>query len=360
MYQLIILHVILIMYTREPGTASAMATDFVSYLDNNYERINDLIASYYVGRGSHADMKRYLYEPLAQYSANGGKRHRPAVCGLGCAAVGGDPLAASSAAAAVEHFHTAALIHDDIADKGELRRGEPCLHLTQGIGLAINDGDLALSQVTGTVLADPQLDDTTKVRVLNELVTMTTRTIEGQALDIGWARDGRWDISVDDYLEMARHKTAYYSVAVPLVCGALIGGGTTEQIEALRAFGMDTGLAFQLQDDLLNLVGTKEATQKDFRSDITEGKRTMLVVHALSNPVVAAELRTILDSHTTDSAQLERAVELINQAGSIEYVRTYSLDLVRNAKKRLEPVELSPGPKELLFSMADFFVHRLV
>lgn len=337
-----------------------MATDFASYLSENYQSINDLIASYYVGRGTHADMKRYLYEPLAHYSANSGKRHRPAVCALGCAAVGGDPYQAASCAAAVEHFHTAALIHDDIADKGELRHGEPCLHLTQGIGLAINDGDLALSQVTGSVLADPSLDNATKVRVLGELVTMTTRTIEGQALDIGWARDGRWDISVDDYLEMARHKTAYYSVAVPLACGAIIGGGNEGQIEALRTFGMDTGLAFQLQDDLLNLVGKKEATQKDFRSDITEGKRTMLVVHALANPEVSDELRSILDAHTADADRLAHAVDLLDRAGSLSHVRTYSLELVRNAKERLADVELVPECKDLLFSMADFFVHRLV
>ena len=339
-----------------------MTTDFVSFLDENYQTIDALIASYFEGRGSHEDMRRYLYEPLATYSANGGKRHRPAVCALGCAAVGGNPLNAASAAAAVEHFHTAALIHDDIADEGELRRGKPCLHLTQGLGLAINDGDLALSQVTGIVLADDDLDNNTKVRVLGELVDMTTRTIEGQALDIGWARDDRWDISVDDYLTMARHKTAYYSVAVPLACGAIIGGGSNEQVEALRSFGMATGLAFQLQDDLLNLVGDKESVQKDFRSDITEGKRTMLVVHALANaePADAAELRAILSSHTADSGQLARAVELIERAGSVEFVRTFSLGLVRDAKAALAPVPLEVEPKELLFSMADFFVHRLV
>ena len=339
-----------------------MTTDFVSFLEESSPYVNALIASYYEDRGSHADMARYLYDPLAEYSANGGKRHRPVVCGLGCAAVGGDPLDAASAAAAVEHFHTAALIHDDIADAGELRRGKPCLHLTQGLGLAINDGDLALSQVTGVVLADETLDDATKVRVLGELVRMTTRTIEGQALDIGWARDDRWDISVEDYLTMASHKTAYYSVAVPLACGAIIGGGSDEQVEALRTFGMATGLAFQLQDDLLNLVGEKESTQKDFRTDITEGKRTLLVVHALANsaPEDTAELQEILLSRTADPARLARAVELIERAGSVEFVRSYSLGLVRDAKAALEPVELETAPKELLFSMADFFVHRLV
>ncbi len=337
-----------------------MALDFALFLNEHYQEIDELVASYYTGRGSTADMRRYLYGPLARFSANGGKRHRPAVCKLGCMAVGGDPSLAGSAAAAVEHFHTAALIHDDIADEGTLRRGEPCLHLTQGLGLAINDGDLALSQVTGSVLADGSLDDATKVRVLGELVSMTTRTIEGQALDIGWARDNRWDISVEDYLVMASHKTAYYSVAVPLVCGAIIGGGTQGQVEALRSFGMATGLAFQLQDDLLNLVGEQEAAQKDFRSDITEGKRTMLAVHAMGCPEVAGELRGILESRTSDPAELARAVELIDRAGSIDYVRAYSIDLVSGAKEALAPVPLDAGAKELLFSMADFFIHRLV
>ena len=81
---------------------------------------------------------------------------------------------------------------------------------------------------------------------------------------------------------MATHKTAYYSGATPLAAGAIIGGGSEEQVEALRAFGLHTGLAFQIQDDLLNLVGTKEAANKDFRTDITEGKRTLVAVHALS------------------------------------------------------------------------------
>ena len=260
----------------------------------------------------------------------------------------------------MEHFHTAALIHDDIADEGELRRGEPCLHLTMGLGLAINAGDLALSQVTGTVLQDDRLDDATKVRVLGELVRMTTRTIEGQALDIGWARDARWDISEDDYLAMASHKTAYYSVAVPLACGAIIGGGTDEQVEALRSFGMATGLAFQLQDDLLNLVGDKESVAKDFRCDITEGKRTLMVVHALANPQVSDELRGILSAHTTNPELLARAVELMEQAGSIAHARELSLKLVREAKEALAPVELAQPAKDLLFSMADFFIERIV
>ena len=339
---------------------------FSAYLAARLPRIEAFIAdnpvrALLVGEdGRDDDLGRDLYSPIEAFTARGGKRTRPALTLLGAEAVGGDAEAALPMAVAIEQFQSAALVHDDIADEGELRRGEPCLHLTMGLGLAINAGDLALSQVTGTVLQDDRLDDATKVRVLGELVRMTTRTIEGQALDIGWARDARWDISEDDYLAMASHKTAYYSVAVPLACGAIIGGGTDEQVEALRSFGMATGLAFQLQDDLLNLVGDKESVAKDFRCDITEGKRTLMVVHALANPQVSDELRGILSAHTTDSELLARAVELMEQAGSIAHARELSLKLVREAKEALAPVELAQPAKDLLFSMADFFIERIV
>ncbi len=257
-------------------------TSFEEYLSCYASKIGDILNAY-IPLGSHPDMDRYLYDHLKRYSENGGKRHRPLICFAACRAVGGNMELATSAAAAIEHFHTAALIHDDIADEAELRRGEPCLHLTEGIGLAINMGDLALSLVNGTVINDPLLSDAVKVRVVGELIEMTRRTIEGQALDIGWARDGRYDITPEDYLVMATHKPAHYSGAVPLAIGAIVGGGTEQQIEALRSYGLDTETAFQIQDDLLNLIGSEESTKKDFRSDITEGKRTLMVVHALQN-----------------------------------------------------------------------------
>lgn len=98
---------------------------FEEYLSYYADRVGDLVNEY-IPRGSHPDMDRYLYDPLLDYSKNGGKRHRPLICFAACRAVGGDMARATSAAAAIEHFHTAALIHDDIADEAELRRGEPC------------------------------------------------------------------------------------------------------------------------------------------------------------------------------------------------------------------------------------------
>lgn len=331
---------------------------FEGYLMAYADQVGDLVNTY-LPAGTHPDMDRYLYAPLKRYSENGGKRHRPLICFAACLAVGGDMRLATSAAAAIEHFHTAALIHDDIADEAELRRGEPCMHCTEGIGLAINAGDLALSLVNGTVVEDPDLDDHTKVRVISELIEMTRRTIEGQALDIGWARDGRYDIAPEDYLVMATHKTAHYSGAVPLAVGAIIGGGTAEEVEALRSYGLDTGLAFQIQDDLLNLIGSEESTKKDFRSDITEGKRTLMVVHALQNSPKRERLIEILSSKEKDPAVLAEAVDIMVESGSIEYARTYAENLTSIAKNRLVDLVEPSDSLKLLISMADWFVNRL-
>ncbi len=336
-----------------------MQSPFIDYLSRHMDEINDRLVAFFVDQTDNADIDTYLYAPLKRYTDNPGKRHRPLICMLAAQAVGGDFHSAISAAAAIEHFQTAALIHDDIADNGHMRRGMPCLHITEGTGLAINCGDYALTLVTDAVLRDDALEDSVKLRVLRELVDMMQRTVEGQALDLGWVRDRRFDLTVDDYLCMATHKTAFYSGAIPLACGAIIGGGTDEQVEALRSFGLDTGLAFQIQDDLLNLIGEKESKNKDFRSDITEGKRTLVAVHALGSPAHHDELVSILSSETDDPAALDRAVEIFEVCGSIEHARAYALELTDRAKRTLAGVELDPHCKDLLTAMADFFVERL-
>ena len=332
-------------------------TGFELYLNLNAKKFDDYLLDFF-SNGSHPDMSRYLYAPLRQFSDNAGKRHRPLICLLACEAVGGDPKKAWPSAAAIEHFHTAALIHDDIEDSSLTRRDEPCMHISEGIGLAINAGDLALALVCGTVIDDAGLEDAIKLRVLGELVAMTTRTIEGQSLDIGWARDDRFDLSVEDYLVMANHKTAFYSGAIPLAVGAMIGGGTEMQVEVLRDFGMASGLAFQIQDDVLNLVGTKESTKKDFRSDLTEGKRTLVAIHALETSKSRERLLELLSSRTTNAIELQEIVDILAEAGSIDYARDYARELVVSAKDRLHEALPASKARTLLLSMADFFVKR--
>lgn len=333
---------------------------FEEYLDRYAVPVGNIINGY-IPHGSHEDMNKYLYDPMLRFSNNGGKRHRPLICFMACMAVGGNVDLVVSSAAAIEHFQSAALIHDDIADDAELRRGEPCLHLTEGVGAAINMGDLGLMLVNGTVIKDPLLDDSTKVRVVTELIEMTRRTIEGQALDLGWARDGRYDITPEDYLVMATHKTAHYSGAVPLAIGAIVGGGSEAEIEALRNYGLDTGLAFQIQDDLLNLIGKEESTKKGFRDDITEGKRTLVVVHALQNLEGADHNRLVkvLSSKEKDPKVLAETVQLLEEAGSIDYARSYAENLTSIAKNRLREMVDPSDARDMLESMADWFVNRL-
>lgn len=350
--------------TADSGAPGAL---FAAYLGEKRPQIEAFLAECApacvagTAEATRADLDRYLYQPLERFTASGGKRTRPALALLGCEAVGGDPAAALSTAAAIEYFQSAALIHDDIADKSELRRGEPCTYVTEGTGVAINIGDLGLVNVLALVLRDEKLPADVRSDVAERLVQMEERTLEGQALDLGWARDGRWDISVEDYLYMASHKTAYYSAAVPLVTGALCGGGTPEQLRALDEFGMRAGLAFQLQDDLLNLVGDAEAQGKDFRSDITEGKRTLVVVHALANAAPAARERLIqiLSAKEKDPAVLAEAVDIMQATGSVEYARAYAENLTNTAKGRLVEKVGPSLSRDLLISMADWFVNRL-
>ena len=345
-----------------------MAAPFVDYLARRLPLVERALADSagapLTDSAVASDLGRYLYSPLEGFTASGGKRVRPVLALLGAEAVGGRAEDALSVAVAVELFQSAALIHDDIADESELRRGEPCLYRTAGTGLAINAGDLSLTRVFEVVLADESLDPERKVRALAELVRMERHTLEGQALDLGWVHDGRWDVSPDDYLYMVTSKTSWYTVASPLCLGALVGGGSDEAARGLLDLGISAGIAFQLQDDLLNLVGDAAAQGKDFRSDVTEGKRTLAVVWALEHLDAAdrAELVALLDAHPTAPADLERAVRLIELGGGIERCRELARELAADAKRQadalLEAGHISVEARDLLVSMADFFVER--
>ena len=307
-----------------------------------------------------ADLDRYLYAPLARFNAGAGKRVRPVLALLGCEACGGSAEKALPAGCAIELFQSAALIHDDIADGSELRRGEPSMHIAEGLGLAINAGDGALVQAAEAVLADEGLAPAARLAVLEEMMAMERRTLEGQALDLGWVRDGRWDLAESDYFAMATLKTAHYSAASPLVLGAIVAGADAEQKEALRSFGLDAGLAFQIADDLLNLTGDAEAQGKDFRSDITEGKRTLIAACTYERTGGAArgELVEILSSGTADPDRLARAVELMEEAGAIDHARATAEELAGRAVRRLERADIADDARETLVSMAHFFIER--
>ena len=350
--------------------AHAGESDFTTYLASKLPLVEDALARTAPRimpehRADVADdLDRYLYTPLSRFTASGGKRVRPVLALLGAEAVGAPAELALSCGIAIELFQSAALIHDDIADESELRRGEPCLHRTEGTGLAINAGDLALTRVFEVVLVDETLPAERRLRLLEGLARMERYTLEGQALDLGWARDARWDITSDAYLDMVEDKTAWYSAALPLALGALAGGADDEVVHALIEIGRPAGIAFQIQDDLLNLVGDADAQGKDFRSDITEGKRTLAVVTALEHlpEEQRAELVAILEARTTNPDKLGRAVELIEAGGGIAHCRERAEELAHTAIARTEHLARSGAVTteacQLICSMVHFFIER--
>ena len=333
---------------------------FVDYLSEVSRQIDDRLHEYLADTTRDGRLQRYLYGILDEFIGRGGKRVRPAMTMLACEAVGGDPRLALSGGCAIEFFHAAALIHDDIMDASIIRRDQKCAHIIHGEPLAINAGDYALGLVCSIVVRDPLLDDRTKLEVLDTIGEMSARTVEGQALDVGWVRDDVYDLTPDDYLEMALGKTGYYSGIAPLTVGAIVGGASAEEKEALAAFGKNSSIAFQIQDDLLNILGDERTMGKDYLTDVLESKRTLMVIHCLASadPTDRERLVTLLRRGREKSTEeATEVVDLLERYGSVEYARSTARDLILEARSHLGALRESRA-RDVLESMADFFLER--
>jgi geranylgeranyl diphosphate synthase, type II len=226
--------------------------------------------------------QRYLYDPLTSYLSRTGKGIRPALCMATCRAFGGDASDALASAAAIEMLHNAFLVHDDIEDESELRRGLPTMHAQHGVPIALNAGDM-LTALSVRMLRDnlPALGPTLTEQVHDEFEHMMQQSLEGQAMELGWVRDNRCDIADEDYLRMVLKKTCWYSFIHPCRIGALIGTSGGVDPDRFNRFGSFLGTAFQIQDDLLNLTGDERRYGKEIGGDLLEGKRTLMLIHLL-------------------------------------------------------------------------------
>ena len=287
----------------------------------------------------------------------GGKKIRPSLVVLSSEAVGGTAEVALKTAAAVELIHTFSLIHDDIMDKDEMRRGKPSVHILWGEPMAILAGDTLFSKAFETVLETP-IDNISYERVLNALKTVVDACIkicEGQASDMCF--EGNFDVNEEEYMNMIYKKTGALIAAATLF-GAIIGGGNPVEVETLAEYGRLIGLAFQIQDDYLDVVSEEENLGKPVGSDIVEGKMTLMVVHALSNASTEdkEELISILkDDGDTD---VERAIELFEKYGSINYARDIAIRNVDTAKNLLETLNESEATVSLSM-IADYVLQRI-
>ena len=227
-----------------------------------------------------------LYRMMRDYPERGGKRIRGQLVLMSALAYGGrtEPLErvpglelpmsgfmarAIPLASALELFQNWVLIHDDIEDESEERRGSPALHRIHGMALALNAGDALHVYMWEAVFQGP-------AEARAEFLETIHRTAEGQHMDLGWVAAERWEISPQDYLEMVRLKTAYYTVVAPLRLG-MIAAGLTPDPRFLEA-GLALGAAFQIRDDVLNLTADGQTYGKEIAGDLLEGKRTLMLL----------------------------------------------------------------------------------
>jgi geranylgeranyl diphosphate synthase type II len=224
-------------------------------------------------------LKSILYDRALDYPRRSAKSLRPALCIAASRALGGGLESVLPTASVLELYHNAFLIHDDIEDGSELRRDLPTLHETYGIPVAVNVGDAMLALALGPLLDNIRTVGLGKsLRVLRQVAEMARVTAEGQALELEWIRTGRFDLRDEDYLDMAVRKTSYYSFVTPLLLGATLAGAETALLHQFEALGRPLGLAFQIQDDVLNLTADYG---KERDGDLYEGKYTLILLHLL-------------------------------------------------------------------------------
>jgi len=286
----------------------------------------------------------------------GGKKIRPSLVVLSSEAVGGSAKDALKTAAAVELIHTFSLIHDDIMDKDDMRRGKPSVHIVWGEPMAILAGDTLFSKAFETVL-ETEIDGVSYERVVNALKTVVDSCIkicEGQAFDMCF--EGNFDVKEEEYMKMIYKKTGAL-IAAATRSGAIIGGGSPVEVETLTAYGRLIGLAFQIQDDYLDVASDEENLGKPVGSDIVEGKMTLMVVHALSNASADDKKEIVSILKADKDTDVDRAIELFEKYGSINYARDIALDNVDQAKKLLETLDESEA-KVALAMIADYVLQR--
>jgi len=326
-------------------------------------------------RSSPRGVRAYL-EVNREFTLRGGKRFRALLVMAGYyLATGRSPRPVLPAAAAVEHFQSWMLIHDDIIDHAEERRGGPSVHraLAQshrregwhgssedyGVGIGITLGDLE-EPFTVESIVSTRASPAARLAALGEYARMTRCTAFGQLLDI---RSGALDpgtVREEDVLAVHRFKSAIYTVVSPLKIGGLLGGSPLARLRDIETFGTDIGIAFQLRDDVLGAgFGAEESGKSS--NDLVEGKRTLLVVHAWANGSEAdrSRLARVLGNAQATPEDVERARSVIRDTGSLAYSEKRIDELTRSALRCLERSRTIPARgKPLLREVADRLVRR--
>ena len=287
------------------------------------------------------DSPANLYGLLGSYPRRPAKGLRPALCLATCRALGGTEARAVNAAMAVELFHNGFLIHDDIQDESQLRRGLPTLSAEHGVGIALNVGNAMNLLGLQCLMEDRwQLGPGLAWRMLEQTELMMRHSLEGQALELVWIRDNVVDLRADDYLRMCLKKTSWYTCLYPCRIGALIATSGRADASRFDRFGWYLGAAFQIQDDLLNLTADVSDYGKEICGDLWEAKRTLMLIDLLAQAGRAerARLTTFLAKRRIERTPEEVAWvhRRIVERGCIDRARNTAEELADAAQREVE------------------------
>lgn len=297
-----------------------------------------------------------LYEPVEYILQLGGKRVRPVLALLGAQLFGVEPKEAMPAAMAVEIFHNFTLLHDDIMDASPLRRGKATVHEKWDVNTGILSGDLMLIKAYEVLAQTPRSSALPEMlRVFNQVAT---GVCEGQQYDVDF--ETRDQVSIDEYLKMIELKTAVL-LGGALQLGALAAGASPQSAQELYEFGRLTGVAFQLQDDLLDIFGTEAQIGKAVGNDIVRNKKTFLYLKALESgsAETQAELRQFYASTPVDSAnKVARVTELMRQLGIPEAVAELRDSIQKDAYAHLDATGASTERQAPLRALTESLLKR--
>ena len=329
------------------------------------QRVDRMILDELLPKSSPIKEVDLLYKMMRDYPGRTAKGMRPFLCVTTCKAAGGTEEDALLTAACIELFQNWILIHDDIEDGSELRRGLPALHRTYGEPLALNAGDALHARTWEALLKNrPRLGLARTFAVMEEFSRMVNETTGGQHMELGWVVSRKWNLTEKDYFEMCTRKTSWYTVASPCRLGAIVADAKRQVLDQLMEFGVDLGVAFQIQDDSLNLVGDQKKYGKAKSDDILEGKRTLILLHLLSvagqseRDKVIAIMNKDRAKNTADDVSY--VLSAIDKYDAIGFARKQAAELLKDALATLRSVEWK-GDKEsaaLLGSFARYAVER--
>ena len=310
-------------------------------------------------------LNKAIADPIWDLLDRGGKRWRPVLFLLICEALGKKSIKFLDFAIIPEVVHNGTLMIDDVEDSSYLRRDKKCTYKIFGLDIAVNAGNAMYYLPLLPLIMNRKKISAETLRDIYEVYVQEMINLSmGQAMDIAWHKGlaDTDDLTQEDYLQMCAYKTGTLSRMAAKIA-AVLSETSEELIEKLADFAESIGVAFQMQDDVLDLTEEKFAEKKGaLGMDITEGKRTLIVIHTLkvANPEEKKRLIQILDMHTSDQKLRDEAINIMKKNGSIKYVTEIASKMVEDSWLAVESYLVESDAKEKLKAFAQFMIHRSI